>query len=532
MDSPIALSFEGGSNTSLLVWDVGNLGHVDINTPLFLRVEIWPTDFAVGFVDVFVNDVMVSYHCSPGEDCGSEWHVCVSSLMVLPYIDPTLGGSLRVSIETFGVQVGLCEEYGQYVLYAKMALNTTRFDLSQTPSGQPSGEPTALPSGQPTSPSSAPSGEPTIQPSTEPSNQPSGEPTGEPTGEPSSKPSSHPTNVPSGQPSSNPTMDSPIALSFEGGSNTSLLVWDVGNLGHVDINTPLFIRVEIWPTNFAVGFADVFVNGVVVSYHCSPDEDCGSEWHVCVSSLMVLPYVDPALGGSLSVSIETSGVESGDCDYDEQYMLYAKMALNTTRFDLSQTPSGQPSGEPTASPSGQPTSPSSAPSGEPTVQPSTEPSNQPSGEPTGEPSSVPSLLPSLFPTMNTEIFLSFSGGSLNESVVWVAYGLGEVNVPLYLTVKVFPTAFVKSNDQYALIYINDNLVNDFCRPGYDCGQEFYTCFKDMDISDIVMESRGGSVKVEIQSVEVFSTECDHEGFPLYVEIAISDQLTTSSGTLM
>ena len=40
----------------------------------------------------------------------------------------------------------------------------------------------------------------------------------------------------------------------------------------------------------------------------------------------------------------------------------------------------------------------------------------------------------------------------------------------------------------------------------------------------------GSLKVEIQSVEVFSTHCDHEGFPLYVEITISDQLTTSSGT--
>ena len=84
--------------------------------------------------------------------------------------------------------------------------------------------------------------------------------------------------------------------------------------------------------------------------------------------------------------------------------------------------------------------------------------------------------------MDTEIFLSFSGGSYNESVVWTAYGFGEVDVPLYLTVKVFPNAIVKSNSSMII------LVNEFFRPGNDCGQEFYTFFKDTAdiVSDILV----------------------------------------------
>jgi hypothetical protein len=307
-------------------------------------------------------------------------------------------------------------------------------------------------------------------------------------------------------------MDSPIALLYEGGSTTSSLAWEVSNLGHVGVDTPLFLRVEIWPTEFEIGFADVYVNGIAIVDHCSPNEDCGSEWYTCVTSLMVLPFVDSQLGGSLTVTIQTSAVHSSACNYGDQneYMLYAKMALNSTRFDLSQSPSGQPSGQPSVAPSGEPTSPSSEPSGQPTRQPSPAPTSVPSGD--------------------AHISQSYITGSSNESVVWNAHGLGVMSGPLYLTVKVYPTSFAETSTQQAMIYVDGNLINGFCRPGADCGLDFYTCLSDVDVADFVTMSQGGSLLIEVKTVDVYSTECDHKGYPLYVDISLSDQLTaTSSG---
>jgi hypothetical protein len=106
--------------------------------------------------------------------------------------------------------------------------------------------------------------------------------------------------------------------------------------------------------------------------------------------------------------------------------------------------------------------------------------------------------------------------------------LGVAAGPLYLTVKVYPTDFADSLVQQVSIYVNDDL-KDICRPAVDCGLAFYSCFEDMDVSDFVLLSQGGGLQIEVRSVGVYTTECDYEGYPLYVQMDVSDQLTTSTG---
>jgi hypothetical protein len=301
-------------------------------------------------------------------------------------------------------------------------------------------------------------------------------------------------------------LDAPIALAFEGGSNTNTLTWHVTSLGFVGVDTPLFLRVEVWPTDFAIGFADVYVNDVKITNYCSPDENCGSEWHACVSSFMVIPFIDPALGGSLRVTVQTSGVQTTGCDYDDQYPLYVKMALNSTRFAVSDVPSGQPSAEPSTQPSGEPSAPSHLPSVEPT--------------------SHPSLVPTFYPSSASFEPLTFSGGSHNESVVWNVEGLGVISGPLYFTGEVYPTNF-PTNFQQADVYVNGNLVH-ICRPLTVCGADFHLCFDDMNIADRVLTSHGGSLQIEVRSRGVVSSECDYQTYPLYVRFGLSDKVDTFS----
>ena len=111
--------------------------------------------------------------------------------------------------------------------------------------------------------------------------------------------------------------------------------------------------------------------------------------------------------------------------------------------------------------------------------------------------------------------------------MWNVQGLGDVGEPLYLNVQVYPTDFEDPSIQQAGIYVNDVLI-DICRPAEDCGLEFFTCVANMDVSDSILLSRGGELQIEVKSVGVFSTECDYEGYPLYVQMSVSDELSVLS----
>jgi len=218
---------------------------------------------------------------------------------------------------------------------------------SDQPSGQPSGQPSAQPSAQPTAqpsnqpsaqPSNQPSDQPSDQPSSQPSDQPSCIPTGQPSviptsvpsSQPSSEPSSVPTIQPSSVPSSHPTFISPIGMYYtSGGSDTKPVVWSLPGIGYDNNTLPLYLSVDVWPTNYALGseqWASVTVNGVSLLDFCSPNAECGDSWFSCVQNVNIADLISEQNGGHIIVEVSTTGVNTGPCDKNG-YPLYTRMVL-------------------------------------------------------------------------------------------------------------------------------------------------------------------------------------------------------------
>jgi len=490
------------------------------------------------------------------------------------YILEPLGGSLHIEVSVTGVNSGPCDHLG-YPLYTRMFLRETLPTgeptampsgeptgvPSSVPSGEPSGAPSGEPSGQPTSsPSGQPSGEPSGQPTGQPTGQPSGQPSMEPSGQPSGQPSSQPTGVPSGVPSgepsnqpsgeptgqptgepsgvpsSHPTLVYPQSYSFAGGGDESNpVVWTPDSLGYWPSNNrrmtaaqPFYLSVEVFPTNFEVKanqYATVKVNGNAVVAHCTPEESCGSVWFSCVSELDVSGYILEPLGGSLHIEVSVTGVNSGPCDH-LGYPLYTRMFLRETL----------PTGEPTAMPSGEPTvQPSVVPSGEPSLepsgQPSGEPSQQPSGQPSGEPSCQPSNQPSAMPTSTPTLSFPLTyedekGGSSSVSFFVSQLGFMNRSQPKYLSVGVWPTDYADRADQWATVKIDGQVVVPYCTPSQSCGKEYYYCMLEQDVLPFINETLGGSFTVEVTTTGVNSGPCNHNGYPLYAHLHITEMKPT------
>jgi len=222
---------------------------------------------------------------------------------------------------------------------------------SGQPTGQPSGQPTDQPSGQPSiQPSDQPSGQPSMQPSCQPSDQPTGEPSSVPSGQPSAQPSSHPssqpssdpTSQPSGQPScqptsqpsniptSHPTFISPIGTFFEsGGTDSKPVVFSLPGIGYVNNTLPLYLSVDVWPTNYAMRseqWASITVNGVSLMDHCIPDESCGEIWFRCFENVNIADLISERNGGYIDVEVSSTGVNTGPCDKNG-FPLYSRVIL-------------------------------------------------------------------------------------------------------------------------------------------------------------------------------------------------------------
>ena len=307
----------GGDESSPVMWNVDSLAYVDNSYPLYLTVELIPTNyevFANQYATVKVNGYTVDAHCSPDESCDSEWFTCFTELDVSSYRVEPLGGSLTIEVSVTGVKSGACDYLG-YPLYTRMQLREAL----------PTGQPTTIPSGVPTDqPSCIPSSIPTSIPTVVPTSQPTSQPTGKPTSQPTSIPSGQPTSVPS----SFPTLGFPLTEEAElGGMHNVTFV--LSELGFVNRSNPKYLSVSVWPTNYddkASEWATVKINDRVVVEYCTPQQSCGERFYFCIFQENIANYVNSTLGGSITVEVLTTGVNSGPCDY-QGFPLYARVHL-------------------------------------------------------------------------------------------------------------------------------------------------------------------------------------------------------------
>ena len=393
---PLSLSHEGGGDDSAPVsWVFDSLGYAQDSAPLYLNVYVWPTNYEKAsqqWATVKVNGNVVKAYCTPEESCGTEWFACVSELDISGYKQEALGGSLTVEVSSTGVGYGPCDHNSKPLytsMYLREALPTGEPTGQPTniPSGQPSGQPSDQPSTQPSSqpsmqpsvqptgqpsvqpssqpsdqpsaqptsqpsmqpsgqPSDQPSGQPTSQPTTQPTDQPSGQPSDEPTGQPSTHPSSFPSTQPSAEPSaqpsscpssvpsSHPTLTSPIGKFYTaGGSDSQPIVWSLPGIGFANNTLPLYLSVDIWPTNYAIvseQWSTVKVNGISLSEFCSPKISCGTSWYNCLENVNVADLISERHGGYIVVEVSSTGVSSGPCDKND-HPLYARMLLQETK---------------------------------------------------------------------------------------------------------------------------------------------------------------------------------------------------------
>ena len=138
-----------------------------------------------------------------------------------------------------------------------------------------------------------------------------------------------------------------------GGNNTTPVTWSLDSLGFANRGGDggaLYLTVDVWPTHFenqGTQYATVKINDIVVDQYCTPDEECGTEFHTCFYDMDVQSYIQEPLGGVLSIEVTSTGVPHTVCDH-LGYSLYTRMFLREA------LPTGQPTGEPSGQPSGQP----------------------------------------------------------------------------------------------------------------------------------------------------------------------------------
>ena len=170
---------------------------------VYLKVEVYANDYSdpqTEYVSrISANSHVLSTNCSPGEDQGHDFFVCLFDVDVSSLIDARTG--------TLEIQVVATKEVNSYpykgkLLYVRLSAYSLMLPTT-LPTSAPSSQPTALPSGLPTTqPSSEPTSLPSSLPTTLPTTVPSTLPSGDPTSIPSMEPTGQPTNTPTYGPTS------------------------------------------------------------------------------------------------------------------------------------------------------------------------------------------------------------------------------------------------------------------------------------------------------------------------------------------
>jgi hypothetical protein len=97
----------------------------------------------------------------------------------------------------------------------------------------------------------------------------------------------------------------------------------------VNNTLPLYLSVDVWPTNYAMRseqWATVTVNGVSLMDYCRPDLSCGESWHTCIENINIAGLISEQNGGHIIVEVSSTGVNTGPCD-KEGFPLYTRMFL-------------------------------------------------------------------------------------------------------------------------------------------------------------------------------------------------------------
>jgi hypothetical protein len=101
------------------------------------------------------------------------------------------------------------------------------------------------------------------------------------------------------------------------------------------------MRVEVFPTEYPYKmyqYVTIYINGGSVMDYCAPGIECGSDYFVCMADYDVTNYVAPAQGGSLQVTVTSTGVEPSICDYNG-YPLFVRFTVHDTDPQPTQAPS-------------------------------------------------------------------------------------------------------------------------------------------------------------------------------------------------
>lgn len=107
------------------------------------------------------------------------------------------------------------------------------------------------------------------------------------------------------------------------------VVWSLPGIGYDNNTLPLYLSVDVWPTNYALGsdqWASISVNGMSLLDYCSPNAECGDSWFSCVQDVNIADLISEQNGGHIIVEVSTTGVKPGPCDKNG-FPLYARMVL-------------------------------------------------------------------------------------------------------------------------------------------------------------------------------------------------------------
>jgi hypothetical protein len=118
----------------------------------------------------------------------------------------------------------------------------------------------------------------------------------------------------------------------------------------------------------------------------------------------------------------------------------------------------------------------------------------------------------------------FKGGDDDNPIHFPLTNLGFINRtgPLYLSIDIRATNFEVRGEQWAVVKLNDNVINAFCSPDTSCENYWYACVSWMEVSDELSSAAGGSLSVEVSSTGVTSGPCDYLGYPLYARVFITE----------
>jgi hypothetical protein len=99
---------------------------------------------------------------------------------------------------------------------------------------------------------------------------------------------------------------------------------------------------------------------------------------------------------------------------------------------------------------------------------------------------------------------------------------------MYLSVSVFPTDYAMQGKQWATVTVNGDVVNAYCTPDQSCGNDWYSCVTNLEVSALVLPRNGGTLDVVVSSFGVLNSDCDINGHPLYVMVSLSEKLSNAA----